>query len=427
MPGREAASRFIASAFLFAAIAALLAVALRAATAIAKPAPEYRIASTAHTVYRGYFPRNAPPAITVPNGAIVHIDTLSHQGLNSRLNCTGAIGDLAPAICAASGAQDPIAFQGAFGVGPGEVLPDATDVFYNLDYATRTRNGGGHVLTGPIYVQGAEPGDTLEVRILKVEARVDWGWNTQGPGGALPGYLTASTRKLIRVRGNVALFNDDIEIALKPFQGIMAVAPADDFVSPIAEEARAGYVGSRPPGPMGGNMDLNDLGEGTSLYLPVFQPGAQFFTGDPHQVQGNGEVSGTALEHSNAVTMQFVVHKGGGLAGPRAETPTHYILMGIDVDTRIAAGLALREALDFLRAEKGLSAADAMAFASLAVDLNLAEAVDFTNLVMARVPKLLFKAKQPEFWHKPLKVRSEAQRQGLDSIPRGGSGPDRED
>jgi acetamidase/formamidase len=174
-------------------------------------------------------------------------------------------------------------------------------------------------------------------------------------------------------------------------------------------------------------MDLNDLGEGTSLYLPVFQPGAQFFTGDPHQVQGNGEVSGTALEHSNAVTMQFVVHKGGGLAGPRAETPTHYILMGIDVDTRIAAGLALREALDFLRAEKGLSAADAMAFASLAVDLNLAEAVDFTNLVMARVPKLFFKAKQPEFWHKPLKVRSEAQRQGLDPIPRGGSGPDRED
>ena len=307
------------------------------------------------------------------------------------------------------------------GVPASEVLPDATDVFYHLSYETRTKTGGGHVLTGPIYVEGAEPGDTLEARIVSVEARVPWGWNTQGSGGALPGYLSASTRKLIRISGNMALFSPDIQIPLKPFQGIMAVAPASNFKSPIASEAALNFVGSRPPGPMGGNMDLNDLGEGTSVYFPVFQYGGQFFTGDPHQVQGNGEVSGTALEQSNTVTIQFIVHKKGGLAGPRAETPTHYIFMGIDVDHNVASRLALKDALDFLQASKGMSGADAMAFASLAVDLNIAESVDFTNVVMARVPKRFFKDGLKDFWHKPLQVMNEAQRQGLESVPPGGT------
>ena len=160
-------------------------------------------------------------------------------------------------------------------------------------------------------------------------------------------------------------------------------------------------------------MDLNDLGEGTSIYFPVFQRGAQFFTGDPHQVQANGEVSGTALEQSNTVTMQFIVHKHGDLKIPRAETPTHYILMGISTDHNKAAADALRNALNFLRAEKGLSAADAMAFASLAVDFNIAESVDYANVVMARIPKAFFKTAKPNFWHAPLKTRNEIQRQGL--------------
>src|SRR5262249_13491506 len=122
---------------------------------------------------------------------------------------------------------------------------------------------------------------------------------------------------------------------------------------------------------------------------------------------------GTALEQSNTVTIQFVLHKNGELTGPRAQTPTHFIFMGIDVNHELAMQLALREALDFLRVEKGLSPADAMSFASLAVDLNIAEAVDFTNLVMARVPKLFFR-KNPDFWHRALlRVRTEAQRQGL--------------
>jgi acetamidase/formamidase len=367
---------------------------------------DYHLPSSHSTVYRGFFPRNAPPALTVPSGSVVRIDTVSHQGLNTL-----------------SSGSDPVTFNAPFGVAESEILPDAIDIYYNLDYPVRAPLGGGHVLTGPIYVEGAEPGDTLEARILKVEARVPWGYNTQSSGGALPGYLAASTRKLLRISGNLAHFADGIEIPLKPFQGIMAVAPADDFISPIESAAAAGLVSSRPPGPFGGNMDLNDLGEGTSLFLPVFQPGAQFYTGDPHEVQGNGEVSGTALEQSNTVTIQFIVHKGGDLAGPRAETPTHYILMGIDVDHDEAMRKALRDALDFLVAEKDLSPADAMSFASLAVDLNIAESVDFTNLVMARIPKRFFVKEHkspPHFWHhRALTVRNEAQRQGLRPIPPG--------
>ncbi|MBZ5603049.1 MAG: acetamidase/formamidase family protein [Acidobacteriia bacterium] len=378
----------------------------------------YHLKSTPETIYRGFFPRNAKPAITVPSGAVVEIDTLSHQGLNSFQNCAPAQGDFSAGRCQPSGELDPVKFQAQQGVAASEVLPDATDVFYKLDYATHTKTGSGHLLTGPIYVEGAEPGDTLEVRVVKIQARVPWGYNTQSPAGALPGYLAEDTRKLIRIRGDVALFAPGIEIPLKPFQGVMAVAPADEYVSPIPEEAQLGYVGSRPPGPMGGNLDLNDLGEGASIFFPVFQRGAQFFTGDPHQVQANGEVSGTALEQSNTVTMQFIVHKKDGLKFPRAETPTHYILIGISTDHNKAAAGALRNALEFLQTEKGLTPADAMAFASLAVDINIAESVDFTNVVMARIPKAFFKNAKADYWHEPLKIRNEAQRQGLEPLPK---------
>ena len=408
----------IRSTFKTLAISAAAAV-LPVSTAMAQKAHPYHLRSTPQTIYRGFFPRNAPPALTVPSGAVVSVDTLSHQGLNSFKTCTAAKGDDSPGECVPSKEMDPVAFQARQGVPASEVLPDATEVFYKLDYEHRTKPTGAHLLTGPIYIEGAEPGDTLEVRIMKVKARVAWGYNTQGPNGALPEDYPDATRKLIRIRGNVALLGPDIHIPLKPFQGVMAVAPADDFVSPIPEEAKLGYVGSRPPGPMGGNLDLNDLGEGSSLYLPVFQRGAQFFTGDPHQVQGNGEVSGTALELSNTVTLQFIVHKNGGLTFPRAETPTHYIQMGIDTDYHRAMQQALRHALDFLQAEKGLSKTDAMAFASLAVDMNIAESVDFTNVVMARIPKRFFLKSRPAFWHQPMLTGNEAQRQGLEplSIP----------
>jgi acetamidase/formamidase len=348
---------------------------------------QYYVPSNSKTIIRGYFPTSRAPDVTVPNGAIVRIDTVSHQGLG---------GD----------GKDPVSFLAGFGVSANEVLSDATDIYYNY---TAPPGASGHVLTGPVWVEGAAPGDTLEVRILKVEPRVGWGFNTQGTGGALPNYLSASFRKLIRIKNGFAHFSDDIEVPLNPFQGIMAVAPADDFVSPLPDAAAAHIVSARPPGPFGGNLDTKELGAGSILYLPVFQPGGQFYTGDPHAVQGNGEVSGTALELSNTVTVQFFVHKNGGLTGPRAETPTHYISMGIDVDHDEALRKSLHGALDFLTDEKSLLPQDAYSLCSLAVDFNIAESVDFTNVVMGLIPKWVFKDDCKEFpclrhrfWRAPL-------------------------
>ncbi|MCW5893947.1 MAG: acetamidase/formamidase family protein [bacterium] len=341
---------------------------------VAKTSPTYHVPSKPTTMYRGYFPRDAPPVLTVPSGAIVSVDTISHQNIQQT------------------------------GVPAKDVLADAIPVFQQV--VAPVSGLGAHYMTGPIYIQGAEPGDTLEVRILDVKPRVPWG--------------TAPGSKRVYIEKGRALFAPGIEIPLKPFQGIMAVAAADDFVSPITAAANAGLVSSRPPGPFGGNMDTNDLGIGTSLYLPVFRSGAQFFTGDPHEVQGNGEVAGSALEQSNTATFQFIVHKGGGLTGPQAETPLHYITMGIDVDLDVAMRNALRNALDFLQAEKGFTPSEAMSFASLAIDMNISETVNFTQLVMARIPKRFFVSdfkKKPDFWKKPLKDNSEGQRQGLDQLP----------
>lgn len=366
----------------------------------AKKDYDYYLPSTPENMYFGWFPRDAPPALTVPSGSIVRIDTISQRGVGG-------------------GGMDPVSYLGTFGVAPEEILPDVINAYYNFPASHRAaRGGGGHYLTGPIYVEGAEVGDTLEVRIMKVEPRVNYGINAQSSGGALPGYLTSSTTRLIRTKGNVALFKEGVEIPLKPFQGTMGVAAADAYVSPNTGAAAVGIVSSQPPGPYGGNMDLNDLGEGTSIFYPVFRTGGQFFTGDPHDVQGNGEVSGNALEMSNTLTAQFIVHKGGGLTIPRAETPTHFILMGIDVDHDVAYQGALAEVLAFLQSQKGMSLADARAFASLAVDFNIAESVDLTNLVMGRIPKRMFTEdfKVKDFWHKPLNKFSEGQRNGLDGF-----------
>jgi acetamidase/formamidase len=171
--------------------------------------------------------------------------------------------------------------------------------------------------------------------------------------------------------------------------GIMAVAPAGPVVGEPGVTI-AGVQNSTPPGPYGGNMDLKDLGAGSRLYLPVLQRGALFYVGDPHGTQGNGEVSGNALEQSLTGVFRFVLHKGKTIAAPRAETATHYILMGIDVDLDRAMRLAVTEVVKFLVEEKGLTAAKAFSLASLAVDFQVAEAVDLAQLVSAKIPKSVF-------------------------------------
>ena len=332
--------------------------------------PDATLRSTPDTVLWGYIAANLPPALTIQSGQIVEIEALSHQGLT-----TG---------------KDPENFFAAYGIPAAEVLADAKSIYSEVK---RPKGASVHILTGPIYVEGAEPGDTLEVRVLDIKFRVPYGVNNTGPGkGVLPKLLQTPSAKLIRLdlERRVALFSDEIQIPLSPFMGIMAVSPPTSL----------GMVASTPPGAWGGNIDLKFTGIGSSLFLPVFNRGGQFFTGDGHAVQGDGEVDGGAIEISLKPTLQFIVHKKKLIKQPRVETATDYLTTGLSTDLNEATGIALQEAVDFLQAEKGMSAAEAYALCSLAVDLGIGEAVDIVNLVYAKIPKNVFKS-NPEFWRKP--------------------------
>ena len=346
--------------------------------------PDARLCSTPDTVLWGYIAANVPPALSIKSGQIVEIEALSHQGLTT--------------------AQDPEQFFNAHGIAAADVLPDAKTVFARVK---RPKGASVHILTGPIYVEGAEPGDMLEVRVLDISFRVSYGVNNTGPGkGVLPNLLLEQSAKLIRIdleRG-VALFSEDIEVPLNPFMGIMAVSPPTTL----------GMVSSTPPGAWGGNMDLKFLGKGSTLYLPVFNRGAQFFTGDGHAAQGDGEVDGGAIEISLMPTFKFILHKHRTIRLPRVETASEYLSLGLSVDLNEATRMAMQEAVDFLQSEKEMSAADAYALSSLAVDLGIGEAVDVVNLVYARIPKNIFK-RNPVYWYDS--ARSFAGKREASAIP----------
>jgi acetamidase/formamidase len=324
--------------------------------------------STPATVVRGRIPNDMPPILHVPDGGIVKINTISHGGLG----------------------EDPVAYFGAQGIPAKDVLPDAIAIAK----ASKENKWSGHVLTGPIYIDGAEPGDMLEVRILKVTPRTYYGTNGVGPGGVAAGVLTKSESKVIKfdVKRNVMLLTPDVEPRMGPFMGIMAVAPSPELGT---------SVGSRAPGPFGGNMDFRRLTAGSTLYLPVFNKGALFVTGDSHAGQGDGEVSGNANESSMAPTLQFIVHKGAGKAMhfPWAEDKANYYILGMDPDLAKAASSAAVETIHWLHDNKGLSLEDAYHLCSVGVDFAISEAVDQNLVIYATVPKAYFTKKTP-YWAK---------------------------
>lgn len=344
---------------------------------------DHFVPSRPETLSWGWYPTDKEPVLTIRSGETVRINTLTHVGAVQN--------------------DDPVETLTALGVPREEILDDVLDFWASRD--GRPREGrSGHVITGPIYVEGAEPGDMLEVQILDLETRVPWGVNsTSGRGGVFsPRYPGARdddieldisrTQNLIRTGAadgrEVAFFSADIHVPMAPFMGILAVAPDPTVGEPGVTVA--GVQGSRPPGPFGGNLDVKDLKAGTTLYLPVFHSGALFYTGDPHGAQGDGEVSGTAIEQSLSGVFRFVVHKGVTISGPRAETDTHYLIMGIDVDLDRAARRATRQVVDFLVREKGLTPAKALSLASIAVDFRISEVVDLTQVVTGFIPKDIF-------------------------------------
>ena len=256
-------------------------------------AADYQLKASPDTVVWGYYWAGAKPALRVKSGDTVTIQTMT----------TGS-----PTSLARAGVKDE------------DIQPELKEI-----YAKVKRELGGHILTGPVYVEGAEPGDTLEVRIQKIQLSVPYASNGFSPTrGVLPAtdFQQGRTKIIpLDVKRNVARFADNIEIPLHPFFGSMGVAP------PGSDK-----VNSAPPGVFAGNIDNKDLVAGTKLFIPVFAPGALFFVGDGHAGQGNGEVDITAMETSLMGTFQFIVRKDMHLKGPRGETPTHWIAMGLDPD-----------------------------------------------------------------------------------------------
>ncbi len=351
--------------------------------------PAVHVRSTPQNVVLGVFPIDRAPVARVTPGAVVRIDTLSQRGATQQ--------------------EDPATFLGKFGVKPDEILQDVKDLWAARDaQPPGERGGGGHILTGPIYVEGAEPGDTLAVEMIDLTTRVPYGINstssTSGvfsasypaaPGDAIP--EIPNTNHLIRTgmeNGRaVAFFSDTIRVPMNPFMGTMAVAPDHPTVGQPGVRVE-GLQTSGPPGPYGGNMDFRDLKAGSTLYLPVFHSGALFYVGDPHGAQGDGEVSGNAIEQSLTGVFRFTVLKGKKIEGPRAEDPTHYFLMGIDLDLDRAMRKAVLATIDFLVKEKGVTPAKALSLCSIAIDFRVAEVVDGTQVVVGSIPKALFKEQQ---------------------------------
>ncbi len=266
------------------------------------------------------------------------------------------------------------------GVKPGDVEAALRDI-----YAKVTDKGpGGHILNGPVYIEGAEPGDTLEIHLKKIEPAIDYAYNGFRYGaGILTDEFPYARIKIIPLdrKNMVAHFAPDIEIPLRPFFGSMGVAPPADF----------GRYDSTPPTISGGNMDNKELTAGTTLYLPIYNKGALFEIGDGHAGQGDGEVDVTAMETSLIGTLEFVVRKDIHVKYPRAETPTHYIAMGFDDDLSIAARKAVREMVDFLVKEKHMSRDDAYMLVSVAGDLDVTEVVDRNKGMHVMLPKAIFK------------------------------------
>jgi acetamidase/formamidase len=268
------------------------------------------------------------------------------------------------------------------GVNPADVERSLREIY---DGVPQTERGpGGHILTGPVYIEDAQPGDTLEVHVDKVELAIPYAYNAfrYGAGFQTDDFPYARVKIIpLDMKKRIAHFAPGIDIPLHPFFGSMGVAPPPDF----------GKYDSAPPTIIGGNMDNKELVAGSIVYYPVFVPGALFQIGDGHAGQGNGEVDITALETSLVGTIRFVLRKGVKTGPyPWAETPTHYISMGFDDDLTVATHKAVAGMIDLLVAQKQMSRDDAYMLISVTGDIDITELVDRNKGVHVMMPKGVF-------------------------------------
>lgn len=329
-----------------------------------RPVPEHQshpglgrvhvVPSTNETVRLGVYDANLPPIVTVDSGDTISFpDTWSHF-----------LNQMQPGV--------------------------AIDTLAKLRVDNPGK--GPHSIIGPIAVNKAEPGDVLEIRYTRIHP-YEWGAVFNNPGalgtGLLPQDFAQGQIKYVDLdlRAMKGKFMPNITIPLKPFQGTLGVAPPDGYFPPLSP----GVTSSVPPGPHAGNLDLNELSEGSTLYIPVWKPGALIYTGDSHVVQGDGEISLTALEtRMKELRIRVVLHKQKNLAWPVAETHSHWVIIGLDKDLNAAMALAARNAIKFLSTQAKISELDAYALCSVAVSFRVTQVVDIVRGVHALIPKTIF-------------------------------------
>jgi acetamidase/formamidase len=312
----------------------------------------YQLKPTPKTISWGYYSASASPVLRVHSGDTVEIQTLLTSSPKALANAS---------------------------VPADQIEQSLRDIFDQV----KDRGPGGHILTGPVYVEGAEPGDVLEVRIKAIQLAIPYAYNGFGPGrGFLPDDYPYGKMKIIPLDKErmVAHFAEGIEIPLHPFFGSLGDAPPP----------QAGRISSAPPWMHAGNLDNRLLVAGSTLFIPVNAPGALFWAGDGHAGQGDGEVDITALETSLIGTFQLIDRKDIHLLWPRAETPESYISMGINADLEKATTMAVKQMIEFLEQEKHLSRDDAYMLASVAADLHISELVDGNEVVSMVLPKTIF-------------------------------------
>src|SRR3984957_19057135 len=331
-------------------------VSLAAASAFAHPPKTHRLEATPATVAYGYYWADAPPVLHIDSGDIIDVDTLLTN---------------TPTGLAKAGVPDD-KIQASLKAIVSEVTGDR-------------RGPGGHILTGPVYVEGAEPGDVLEVKILSIELPIDYGYNRcsgyppENCDNGVPSEIISLDRKRM-----TAEFLPGIVIPLKPFYGSLGIAP----------EPEMGRLSSNPPGRHAGNLDNRELVAGSTLYIPVFARGALFEIGDGHAAQGDGEVDQTAIETSLRGRLQLTVRKDMKLKWPRAETATDYISMATDPELATATKTAIQEMIDFVAVQRKLTKHQAYQLVSLAGNVAVTQLVDKPNYgVHVRMPKSIFVAK----------------------------------
>jgi acetamidase/formamidase len=312
---------------------------------------------TPQTVHIGYFLATLKPVLSIDSGDIVTLESVA---------------TIVPDVIDQSGVVPPSA-----------VPQYQRDIFGTV----KDRGPGPHILTGPIEIKGAMPGDVLEVRILDVTLPLDWGFNRQRPyTGALPDEFTALWTRIIpidRQKKTAEVAKGVVVPVDKPFFGTMGVAP----------DASLGRISSGPPGVHTGNIDNRDLSAGTTLYMPVHVAGAMFSAGDAHAAQGHSEVDLTAIETGMRGKFQFIVRKDMKLTWPRAETPTHWIVMGLHPNLEECMKIAVLETIDFITKRfPNLTREEAYMIASVAVDYHVTQVVDGTKGIHGMIPKSIFTA-----------------------------------